>query len=217
MGHKTHPLGFRLGITEEYKSSWYTPLKNYSNLVEEDYRIRNFLFKFFTKITEFPGISKIVINRNSIGDHIDIIIHTTKPGILVGKEGSVLKEMREQLEKQILNKTFRINMVEIQNPYQHAEILADILVESLEMRVPFRRAMKNVIETANKENIKGIKVQIAGRLNGAEIARTEWLRDGRVPLQTLRANIDYSYKTAKTTYGILGIKIWLFTGEIVST
>ena len=217
MGHKTHPLGFRLGITQEHRSAWYSKLNVYSKLIQEDYTIRNVIYQFLEENSiKSTGITKILINRNNTGDQIDIEIQTAKPGVLVGESGTGLDKMDKSLIKLLPNKKTRINIVEITNVYHHADLLADILVLQLEDRIPFRRAMKGIIERVQEENIKGIKIQIAGRVNGAEIARTEWLREGRVPLQTLRADIDYSYKTAQTIYGILGIKVWLFKGDVLT-
>ena len=217
MGHKTHPLGFRLGITQEHRSAWYSKLNKYSNLIQEDYIIRGVILKFLEKNSiKSTGITKILINRNNTGDQIDLEIQTAKPGVLVGESGTGLDKIDKSLTSLFPTKKTRINIVEITNVYHHADLLADILVVQLEERIPFRRAMKGIIERVQEEKIKGIKIQIAGRVNGAEIARTEWLREGRVPLQTLRADIDYSYKTAQTIYGILGIKVWLFKGDILT-
>lgn len=217
MGHKTHPLGFRLGITQEHRSAWYSKLNVYSKLIQEDYAIRNVIYQFLEKNSiKSTGITKILINRNNTGDQIDLEIQTAKPGVLVGESGTGLEKIDKTLTNLFPNKKTLINIVEITNVYHHADLLADILVVQLEDRIPFRRAMKGIIERVQEEKIKGIKIQIAGRVNGAEIARTEWLREGRVPLQTLRADIDYSYKTAQTIYGILGIKVWLFKGDILT-
>jgi small subunit ribosomal protein S3 len=217
MGHKTHPLGFRLGITQEHRSAWYSKLNTYSKLIQEDYAIRTSILQILEKNSiKSTGITKILITRNNTGDQIDVEIQTAKPGVLVGESGSELDKIDKNLTKLFPNKKTRINIVEITNVYHHADLLADILVLQLEDRIPFRRAMKGIIERVQEEKIKGIKIQIAGRVNGAEIARTEWLREGRVPLQTLRADIDYSYKTAQTIYGILGIKVWIFKGDIVT-
>jgi len=217
MGHKTHPLGFRLGITQEHRSAWYSKLNVYSKLIQEDYAIRNIILQFLERNSiKSTGITKILINRNNTGDQIDLEIQTAKPGVLVGESGSGLDKIDKSLTNLLPNKKTRINIVEVTNVYHHADLLADILVVQLEDRIPFRRAMKGIIELVQQEKIKGIKIQIAGRVNGAEIARTEWLREGRVPLQTLRADIDYSYKTAQTIYGILGIKVWLFKGDILT-
>lgn len=217
MGHKTHPLGFRLGITQEHRSAWYSKLNVYSKLIQEDYAIRNVIYQFLEKNSiKSTGITKILINRNNSGDQIDLEIQTAKPGVLVGESGTGLDKIDKTLTKLFPNKKTRINIVEITNVYHHADLLADILVLQLEDRIPFRRAMKGIVERIQEEKIPGIKIQIAGRVNGAEIARTEWLREGRVPLQTLRADIDYSYKTAQTIYGILGVKVWLFKGDILT-
>lgn len=217
MGHKTHPLGFRLGITQEHRSAWYSKLNIYSTLIQEDYAIRKIILQFLEKNSiKSTGITKILIKRNNTGDQIDLEIQTAKPGVLVGESGSSLDKIDKSLTNLLPTKKTRINIVEITNVYHHADLLADILVMQLEDRIPFRRAMKGIIERVQEEKIKGIKIQIAGRVNGAEIARTEWLREGRVPLQTLRADIDYSYKTAQTIYGILGIKVWLFKGDILT-
>lgn len=214
MGHKTHPLGFRLGITQQHRSIWYSKLIDYSNIIEEDSNIRDLVHKFFkTNYIRSTGITNILINRNNKGDKINLIIQTAKPGIIVGELGKNLEGIDKNLTKMLSNKKALINVIEIIDIYKHADLLADMLVLQLENRIPFRRAMKRILEYVQKEKVKGIKIQIAGRLNGAEIARTEWLREGRVPLQTLRADIDYSYKTAQTIYGILGIKIWIFNGD----
>ncbi len=217
MGHKTHPLGFRLGITQEHKSAWYSKLNLYSKLIHEDFLIRGIIFKFLEKNSiKSTGITKILISRNNTADQIDLEIQTAKPGVLVGESGAGLEKMDKSLTNLFPTKKTRINIIEITNVYQHADLLADILVVQLEERIPFRRAMKGIIERVQEQQIKGIKIQIAGRVNGAEIARTEWLREGRVPLQTLRADIDYSYKTAQTIYGILGVKVWLFKGDVLT-
>lgn len=214
MGRKTHPLGFRLGITQTHQSSWYSSLNNYSNIIKEDFEARQSVFQYFErKSISDASISNIYIKRNHQGEKLDVEIKTAQPGIVVGKKGSNLRSLHKGLSKRFSMLTVKFNVIEILEPYQNANILADFLVEKLQTRVPFRRAMKEVLEKALDANVLGIKVQVSGRLNGAEIARTEWIREGRVPLQTLRANIDYSYKRAKTTYGILGVKIWIFTGE----
>jgi small subunit ribosomal protein S3 len=216
MGHKTHPLGFRLGITQQHRSAWYSKLNDYSKFIQEDYAIRKVILNFLEKSSnKSTGITKILINKNNIGNRIDIVVQTAKPGILVGEAGKGLDKIDKNLTKLFPGKKTVINIIEITNTYQHADLLADVLVAQLEDRIPFRRAMKSLIERAQEEKIKGIKIQIAGRVNGAEIARTEWLREGRVPLQTLRADIDYSYKTAQTIYGILGVKVWLFKGDVL--
>jgi small subunit ribosomal protein S3 len=217
MGHKTHPLGFRLGITQEHRSSWYSKLNVYSQLIKEDFEMRQIILKYLKdNLIKTTGITKILIHRNKTGEQIGLEVQTARPGILVGKSGSGLDKIDHDLTKLVPTKKTLLRIVEITNVSQHADLIADTLVSQLEERIPFRRAMKSIIQSAQEEKIQGIKIQIAGRVNGAEIARTEWLREGRVPLQTLRADIDYSYKTAQTTYGILGIKVWLFKGDSLS-
>jgi small subunit ribosomal protein S3 len=216
MGHKTHPLGFRLGITQEHKSAWYSKLNDYSKYIKEDFVIRNVIFKYLKKEKIRPsGVTQIIIQRTTNNKQINVEISTALPGLLVGKAGSGLKIMDNQFVSLFPNKKIIMNVIEIKNVYIYADLVAELLVDELEKRVPFRRAMKNIIVIVKQQNIKGIKMQIAGRVNGAEIARTEWLKEGRVPLQTMRADIDFSYKTALTIYGILGIKIWLFKGDKV--
>jgi small subunit ribosomal protein S3 len=225
MGHKTHPLGFRLGITQQHRSSWYSKLNKYADLIKEDYEMRKVILGYLEDNSiKSTGITKILINRDHIynSNQIDLEIQTARPGILVGKFGSGLDHMDKQLTKLLPTKTPLLHIVEIKRVWEHADLVADKLVSQLEDRIPFRRAMKAILQAvqedseAENEKIQGIKIQVAGRVNGAEIARTEWLREGRVPLQTLRADIDYSYKTAQTVYGILGIKIWLFKGTITT-
>jgi small subunit ribosomal protein S3 len=220
MGHKTHPLGFRLGITQDHKSSWYSKLNSYSQLLKEDNLIRSVILDSLSDPTlKSTGITKILIYRKTPGNNLSLEVQTAKPGVLVGTKGFRLKEIDTKLTQLFPTKKTIMDIVEITDIYYHADLLADMLVIQLENRIPFRRAMKAIIKEVQDQNkkIDGIKIQIAGRVNGAEIARTEWVREGRVPLQTLRADIDYSYKTAQTIYGILGIKIWLFKGDIIGT
>lgn len=208
MGQKTHPSGFRIGITKEHHSSWYTNMNSYANLIQEDYLIRSYIKKELNK----ASIALIYIERKI--DQIEITIHTAKPGIVLGKMGTGIEILRNNLEK-ILKETkkIRINVIEVIEPDREAILLGEWIGQQLEKRVAFRRAVRQAIQRSQKANIEGIKIQISGRLNGAEIARKEWVREGRVPLQTLRAQIDYSYTTAQTIYGVLGIKVWLFKGE----
>lgn len=208
MGQKIHPSGFRIGITKEHKSAWFSKLNTYSSLIKEDYEIRSLINLELNK----ASISLIQIYRKI--DQIEITINTAKPGIILGKMGTGIEDLREKLHKILhYNTQIRINIIEITEPDQEAILLAEWIAQQLEKRVAFRRAVRQGIQRAQKANIQGIKIQIGGRLNGAEIARKEWVREGRVPLQTLRANIDYAYTRAQTIYGILGIKIWLFKGE----
>nr|YP_011005026.1 30S ribosomal protein S3 [Analipus japonicus]WAM61889.1 30S ribosomal protein S3 [Analipus japonicus] len=213
MGHKTHPLGFRLGIIQEDRSLWYSDKKSYISYLKEDYEIREYIYNFLKSNIGYSGITKIIIKTDNIKKKIYIEIQSVVPGRIVGKSGILFRTLDQGLSLLIRNKKVFLNIVEVKQPYTEANILVDILVKKLEQRVSFRKCIREILQRyRTEEELKGIKVQIAGRLNGAEIARTEWVREGRVPLQTLRADIDYSYKTAQTTYGILGIKIWLFKG-----
>lgn len=212
MGQKTHPLGFRLGITQKHKSAWFTNLNQYSKLLEEDDKIRTYL----NTLAKTASISNIFINRNSRGDQIELTIETARPGILVGSNGLEIERLSTVIKKLLpIDRKVRINIIEIENADLNASLIADYVVEQLEQRIAFRRAMRKAIQRVQKVNARGIKIQVSGRLNGAEMARTEWNREGRVPLQTLRADIDYSAKEASTIYGILGIKVWLFKSEIL--
>ncbi len=213
MGQKTHPLGFRLGITQDHKSTWYANFNQYANVLKEDNTIRTYI----NTISKVNSISNVKINRNGLNDQIQLNIETGKPGILVGDLGSGLEDLLNKI-KRILpsSRQLTINVLEVEKVDLDATLLADLVAEQLEKRVAFKRAMREALQRAQKQNVKGIKIQVSGRLNGAEIARSEWVREGRVPLQTLRADIDYATKEANTIYGVLGIKIWLFRGEILS-
>jgi len=229
MGQKIHPLGFRLGITKKHRSQWFAKTAQYPQLVLEDSFIRQVLLQKFID----AGITHIEIQRKL--DQIKIEIRAARPGILVGRDGANLEILRKLLEQKLstyrlktisglkLSNLFSlknenikvpiqvgIHVTKLANPDSEAGFIADFLVEQLEKRVAFRRAVRQAIQRAQRAGVSGIKIQISGRLNGAEIARSEWVREGRVPLQTLRADIDYCYKTAKTIYGLLGIKIWIF-------
>lgn len=213
MGQKTHPLGFRLGITQDHKSTWYANFNQYANVLKEDNMIRTYV----DTISKVNSISNVKINRNGLNDQIQLNIETGKPGILVGDLGSGLENLLNKIKKILpANRQLTINVLEVEKVDLDATLLADLVAEQLEKRVAFKRAMREALQRAQKQNVKGIKIQVSGRLNGAEIARSEWVREGRVPLQTLRADIDYATKEANTIYGVLGIKIWLFRGEILS-
>ena len=210
MGQKTHPSGFRIGITQNHKSSWFTKMTEYKNFLQEDYIIRSYITKNLNK----ASISLIYIERKV--DQIEIYIHTARPGIVLGRMGTGIENLRINLENKLkIKQKIRINVIEINEPDSQAILIGEFIGQQLEKRIAFRRAVRQGIQRAQKTKIKGIKVQVSGRLNGAEIARKEWVREGRVPLQTLRADIDYAYTTAQTIYGILGIKVWLFKGEKV--
>ena len=213
MGQKTHPLGFRLGITQEHRSAWYANFNQYAYLLEEDDQIRTYL----NKLAKSASISDIIINRNGLGDQIHLNIETGRPGALVGENGLGIENLLKNV-KQILpsNRQITINIVEVEKVNLNASLIGDLVVKQLEERVAFRRAIREALQAAHEDNVSGIKIQVSGRLNGAEIARSEWIREGRVPLQTLRADIDYSTKEANTIYGVLGVKVWLFKNEILA-
>lgn len=213
MGQKTHPLGFRLGVTQQHKSGWYAKFNQYAILLQEDDKIRTYLNKF----AKTTSISNIIIQRNGLGDQIQLTIETGRPGTLVGESGSVIKTLLTNIKKLLPdNRQVTINIVEVEKINLNASLIADLVVEQLEERVAFRTAIRKAMESDESDQVRGIKIQVSGRLNGAEIARSEWFRKGRVPLQTLRADIDYSAKEANTIYGVLGIKVWVFKNEILS-
>ena len=205
MGQKTNPIGFRLGVIKSWESRWFSE-KDYSKLLQEDITIRQFLNKKLSS----AGLSKVVIERPA--KLANITIHTSRPGVIIGKKGSDI----EKLKKEIVNITegdVSINIVEIKKPELDSQLVADNIAQQLERRVAFRRAMKRAVQSAMRLGALGIRVNCSGRLGGAEIARTEWYREGRVPLNTLRADIDYGVSRANTTYGICGVKVWIFKGE----
>jgi small subunit ribosomal protein S3 len=212
LGQKVNPLGFRLATVQKHRSIWFTSFENYPELIKEDTNIRT----FFEKKAKEAGISKIEIKRNSNCNKIEVTVHSARPGILVGNSGNELNKIYQSLHKLISsNRHITVNISEIKTPDAEAMLLGDFIVEQLEKRIAFRRAVRKAILRAQAANVPGIKVQVSGRLNGAEMARTEWIREGRVPLQTLRADIDYAEKRANTIYGVLGIKVWLFKGEVI--
>lgn len=220
MGQKTHPLGFRLNITQNHKSSWFIPLNKYSILLEEDHKIRAYFnSKIFisllskynndinkkTSMLKTANISNIKINRSI--DNIEIVIETAKPGLLV----SIIKDLKISLVKTLcIDKQIIIKINPIENIDLDANLIADYVVDQLEKRIAFRRAIRNALQRTQNSDVRGVKIQVSGRLNGAEMARSEYIREGQVPLHTLIANIDYSSKQATTIYGILGVKVWLF-------
>lgn len=213
MGQKTHPLGFRLGITQDHKSLWHASFNQYSNILKEDDKIRTYI----NTIAKVNSIATVQIQRNGVNDQIQINLETGKPGILVGDGGIGLERLLSSLKNLLpSNRQVTINVSEIEKVDLNATLLADFVAEQLEKRVAFRRAIRGALQRAEKQRVNGIKIQVSGRLNGAEIARSEWIREGRVPLQTLRADIDYATKEANTIYGVLGIKVWLFKNEILS-
>lgn len=213
MGQKTHPVGFRLGITKEHKSKWYANFNKYASILEEDDKIRTYL----NTISQTKSISRVQINRNTLNDQIQLHIYSGNPGLLIGDSASEFENLRSNLKKIITpDQQFSINIVEIEKVDLDAVLLANLIAKQLEKRIAFKLAIREALQRAQKQNVNGIKIQVSGRLNGAEIARKEWVKEGRVPLQTLRADIDYATQRAHTIYGILGIKVWLFKGEILS-
>lgn len=207
MGQKVHPLGFRIGVTQDHFSHWFAKPDQYPILLQEDSFIRNYI----TKQLAEAGISKVNLSRKA--DRIELEIHAARPITILGKKGIGLEKIRETLQQKLDNKRqISITVVEIANPDFEAKLIAEFVSQQLEKRIPFRRAVKQALQRTQRAGVEGIKIQVSGRLNGAEIARSEWVREGRVPLQTLRANIDYCHHEAQTIYGILGIKVWVFKG-----
>ncbi len=210
MGQKIHPTGFRLGITQDHWSRWFADTDRYPELLQEDYKVRNYVNKNLSN----AGIAGVRIERKA--DQIDLEVRTARPGVVVGRGGSGIESLRVGLQKELGDdRPIRINVVEVARVDAEATLIAEYITQQLVRRVSFRRVVRQAIQRAQRAGVEGIKIQVGGRLNGAEIARSEWTREGRVPLHTLRANIDYSYRTANTTYGILGVKVWVFKGEIL--
>ncbi len=207
MGHKVNPIGFRLGINRTWDSRWYAS-GNYAALLHEDLRIRKFLFDRLQQ----AGVSRVIIERPA--KKARITIHTARPGVVIGKKGADIDRLRNELQKMTKSEV-HLNIVEIRKPEIDATLVAENIANQLERRVAFRRAMKRAVQSAMRLGAKGIRINCGGRLGGAEIARTEWYREGRVPLHTLRANVDFGEATAQTTYGACGVKVWIFKGEIL--
>jgi len=207
MGQKVNPIGLRLGINRTWDSRWFAGGHDYGQLLQEDLRIR----KFISKTRRQAGISKVVIERPH--RKCRITVHSARPGILIGKKGSDIEKLRGQLA-QMTDSEVHLNIVEVRKPEIDATLVAESIAQQLERRVAFRRAMKRAVQSAQRLGALGIRINCSGRLGGAEIARMEWYREGRVPLHTLRANIDYGTAAASTAYGIIGLKVWIFKGEI---
>ena len=205
MGQKVYPTGFRLGITEDWRSRWYAG-KDYKDLLASDLKIRSFLEKKLEK----AALSKVEIER--AGDKVKVVITTARPGIVIGKKGAEIDTLRKELEA-IAGGKVSVEVIEIRRPELDAALVAQSIAEQLEGRVAFRRAMRKALQSARKSGALGIRIQCSGRLGGAEIARREWYREGRVPLHTLRAKIDYGTATANTTMGACGVKVWIYQGE----
>jgi small subunit ribosomal protein S3 len=208
MGQKVNPIGLRLGINRNWESRWFPAKDRAANFIAEDYKIR----KFLKKELFYAGVSNIIIERTI--KKVRLTIVTARPGIIIGKKGADIEKLKKTLVK-MLGKDIAINIKEEKRPQASAQLAAENVATQLERRVAFRRAMKKVIQGALKSGAKGIRISVAGRLGGAEMARTEWYLEGRVPLHTLRAKIDYGFAEAHTTYGIIGIKVWIFKGEVL--
>jgi small subunit ribosomal protein S3 len=208
MGQKVHPIGIRLGIVKDWTSKWYADSKDYANNLYTDLKVREFLKKKLAG----ASVSNIQIERPA--NNARITIHTARPGIVIGKKGEDIDVLRKAVSK-MMNVPVHINIEEIRKPELDAYLVAENIAQQLERRIMFRRAMKRAVTNTMRLGAQGIRINVAGRLNGAEIARTEWYREGRVPLHTLRADIDYGFAEANTTYGIIGVKVWIFKGEVV--
>jgi small subunit ribosomal protein S3 len=208
MGQKVNPIGFRVGINRTWDSRWFAG-KNYADLLHADLRLRKYLFDRLAQ----AGVAKVVIERAA--QKTRVTIHTARPGVIIGKKGADIEKLRSDVAKQI-GGDVALNILEIRKPEIDAKLIADNIAQQLERRVAFRRAMKRSVQSAMRLGAQGIRINCSGRLGGAEIARLEWYREGRVPLHTLRADIDFAYGTAKTTYGTCGVKVWVFKGEILA-
>ncbi len=207
MGQKIHPIGFRLSVQKNWSSRWFAGSKTFAEQLHNDIEVRDFLKKKLAG----AGISKVVIERPA--KNAKITIYTARPGVVIGKKGEDIESLRNELRKRMGLPDVALNIEEVRKPEVDAQLIADSITQQLEKRIMFRRAMKRAMQNAMRLGAQGIKIMSSGRLNGIEIARTEWYREGRVPLHTLRADIDYGFSEAKTTYGIIGVKVWVFKGE----
>ncbi|GGD64645.1 30S ribosomal protein S3 [Lacimicrobium alkaliphilum] len=208
MGQKVHPTGIRLGISKPWTSTWYANTKEYADNLFNDHQVRQFL----TKELKNASVSRIIIERPA--KSIRVTIHTARPGVVIGKKGEDVEKLRKHVSN-LAGVPAQINIAEVRKPELDAQLVGDSIASQLERRVMFRRAMKRAVQNAMRLGAKGIKVEVSGRLGGAEIARSEWYREGRVPLHTFRADIDYATSEANTTYGIIGVKVWIFKGEVL--
>lgn len=208
MGQKIHPIGFRLAVQRNWASKWYATSKNFPAMLNEDVKVRAFLRK---KLSH-AAVSRVVIERPA--KNARITIFSARPGVVIGKKGEDIEALRGQLQR-LMGVPVHVNIEEVRKPETDAQLVADSIAAQLEKRIMFRRAMKRAIQNAMRLGAQGIKIMSSGRLNGVEISRTEWYREGRVPLHTLRADIDYGFSEAKTTYGVIGIKVWVFKGEVL--
>ncbi len=207
MGHKVHPTGIRLGIAKDWNSKWYANKREYAQYLVADLKVREMLRSQLSQ----AGVSKILIERPA--KTARVTIHSARPGVVIGKKGEDIEKLRKQVTA-MMGVPTHINVAEVRKPELDAQLVAESITQQLERRIMFRRAMKRAVGNAMRLGAQGIKVNVAGRLNGAEIARSEWYREGRVPLHTFRADIDYGFAEAKTTYGIIGVKVWIYKGEV---
>lgn len=210
MGQKVNPLGFRVGITEDWKSRWYAPKQAYGEFLGEDFRIRRYIDKKLNRKPPFAAVSDILIERTR--EEVRVTLRTARPGLVIGPKGAEVDKLREELEDLIKRKVGPINVIEIKNPDLNAQLVAEAVSEQLKKRASFRRVLKQRTDATMQAGAKGIKVQVSGRLGGAEIARSEHTVVGSIPLTTLQANVDYGYAIAFTTYGTIGIKCWIYRG-----
>ncbi len=209
MGQKVHPTGMRLGIVKDFASKWYANSKDYPELLHADLQAREFIKQ---KLKQ-ASVSRIQIERTA--GTANITIHTARPGLVIGKKGEDIERLRKEVTRLMNLPQVHINIEEIRKPELDAQLVAESVAQQLERRIMFRRAMKRAVQNTMRLGAQGVKIMVAGRLNGAEIARSEWYREGRVPLHTLRADIDYGFAEAETTYGIIGVKVWIFKGEVL--
>jgi small subunit ribosomal protein S3 len=209
MGQKIHPTGFRLALNRNWASRWYANNKNFATMLNEDIKVRDFLKERLAH----AAVSRVVIERPA--KNARITVYSARPGVVIGKKGEDIESLKTELQK-MLRVPVHVNIEEVRKPELDAQLIADSIAQQLQKRIMFRRAMKRAITNAMRLGAQGIKIMSAGRLNGIEIARTEWYREGRVPLHTLRADIDYGFAEAKTTYGVIGIKVWVFKGEVMA-
>ncbi|MBN2158817.1 MAG: 30S ribosomal protein S3 [Spirochaetes bacterium] len=209
MGQKVNPVGLRVGINRTWDSIWYEDKKNYAKYLHEDIEIQ----KFINKEKRSAGISRVAIDR--FPDRVNVNIHASRPGVLIGKKGSDIEALKEQLQK-IASKNVYINIIEVKKPEKNAALIAQVIAQQIEGRFPYRRAVKQAITNAMRTGALGIKVLCSGRLNNAEMARQESYKEGRIPLHTLRADIDYGFAEALTTFGLIGVKVWIYNGDVLS-
>lgn len=214
MGQKVNPIGMRLGIIREHDSRWFADKAVYREQLHEDLRMRDYIEK---KLAH-ASVSKVVIERKSDTDRIDIVIHTARPGMVIGQKGNDIETLRKELVEKFCRQkaNVRLDISEIDKPDLDAKLVARSVARQLEGRISYRRALKKSLQNTMRQGAEGVRIQMRGRLGGAEIARTEWSREGRVPLHTLRADIDYATMCAHTTYGVIGVKVWIFKGEIIA-